>query len=292
MQLKHFLHVRMLIICVCSLFVMILVSACSGVGTITTANGATVNQVTGSIQSINPSAHSVTLNVNGQQITVSGLTDQQIAALQSQVGKTYTIQATQNGANAYTIATGSTPQDDDTTMQQTTVTANNTGSTGASEPGSISFTGKVQSVSASSIVVSMPNGESLTMSITAQTDRSDDDSNTQITQGQQVKVEATANPDGSFTATKLDTPDSGDLQDPNEVNTVDFQGVTTSSVSNNTISFKVGSKSYSFPIASTAQVEGVSSTQAIGANQQVKVDALFNGSNGTAIKVEVDNGND
>lgn len=291
MQLKHFLHVRMLIICVCSLFVMILVSACSGVGTITTANGATVNQVTGSIQSINPSAHSVTLNVSGQQITVSGLTDQQIAALQSQVGKTYTIQATQNGANAYTIATGSTPQDDDTTTQQNTGAANNTGSTGASEPGSIDFIGKVQSVSASSIVVSMPNGDSLTMSITAQTDRSDD-SNAQITQGQQVKVEATANPDGSFTATKLDTPDSGDLQDPNEANTVDFQGVTTGSVSNNTISFKVGGKSYSFPIASTAQVEGVSNAQAIGANQQVKVDALFNGSNGTAIKVEVDNGND
>lgn len=291
MQLKHFLHVRMLIICVCSLFVMILVSACSGVGTITTANGATVNQVTGSIQSINPSAHSVTLNVNGQQITVSGLTDQQIAALQSQVGKTYTIDATQNGANAYTIATGSTPQDDDTTTQQDTGSANGNASTGNNEPGSISFTGKVQSVSASSIVVSMPNGDSLTMSITAQTDRSDD-SNTQITQGQQVKVEATANPDGSFTATKLDTPDSGDLQDPNEANTVDFQGVTTSAVSNNTISFKVGSKSYSFSIASTAQVEGVSNAQAIGANQQVKVDALFNGSHATAIKVEVDNGND
>jgi hypothetical protein len=289
--MKQFLLKRIspLVIGVLALFAMLLFSACAGVATTTNANGTTTSKVTGSIVSVNQSAHSVTLNVGGQQFTVSGLTDQQIAALQNQVGKTYSIQATQTGSNAYTIASNTDPVEDDTATPGVSTTEP-ASTTGANEPGSISFIGKLQSMSSSNAVVTMPNGDSLTVALTAQTDRSDLVG--QPAQGQSIKVDATANTDGSFMATKLGTVQGDDLTDTTKLNTVDFSGVTTSAVgTDNVIHFAVGNKSYSFTLSPTTEVKSFASAQAIGANQAVKVEVLFNnGSNGTVIKV--DNAND
>src|SRR5579859_4597664 len=169
MQSNFLKHVRLAVVCVCSLFVMILFSACSGVAG-TSSTGGTI---TGSVVSVNASAHSVTLNVSGQQVTVSGLTDQQVAALQTQVNKVYTfnVQGGQSGSN-YSINTGTDPTETDNGTPQINVTPeannndnnNNNSNTGTPEPGKISFIGKVQSYNAGTLVVSMPNNQSLSMS--------------------------------------------------------------------------------------------------------------------------------
>jgi hypothetical protein len=71
------------------------------------------------------------------------------------------------------------------------------------------------------------------------------------------------------------------------LNTVDYQGVTTSAVgSDRVIHFGVGSKSYSFSIGSTADLSDFNNNaQAVQANQSVKVEVLFSGSTGTVVKV-------
>src|SRR6266487_545976 len=93
------------VICVVGLLLMVLVTACAGVGS--TSTGGTIT-LRGTIISVNAPQHSATLNVNGQQVTVSGLTDQQVTALQPQVGKAYSLQVTGSG-NSYTIVPNSTP---------------------------------------------------------------------------------------------------------------------------------------------------------------------------------------
>jgi hypothetical protein len=284
--MKQFLfkHIGMLVIGIGALFAMLLFSACAGVATTTNANGTTTSTVTGSIVSVNQSAHSVTLNVNGQQVTVSGLSDQQITALQSQVGKQYSIQATFNGNNAYTIATNANPVEDATATPGVSSSEPENATSTTNEPGSIDFYGKLQSMSSSNVVVLLPNGDSITAALSAQTDRSD--LTGQPGQGQYVKLEATANADGSFTATKLGTPDQGDLSDTTKLNTVDFSGVTTSAVgASNEIHFAVGNKSYSFAIGPNTDVSDFGSAQSIGANQAVKVEVLFSGATGTVVKV-------
>ena len=88
------------------LALMALFTACAGVGT----NGANGNlTVSGSVVSVSPQNHSVTLNINGQQKTISGLTDQEISLLQGHVGKAYSIQVTQNSDGSYEIVTGTNP---------------------------------------------------------------------------------------------------------------------------------------------------------------------------------------
>ena len=140
------------------LALMALFTACAGVGT----NGSNGNlTVSGSVVSVNPQNHSVTLNINGQQKTISGLTDQEISLLQGQAGKMYSIQVTQNSDGSYEIVTGTNPTEENTPETGNTPSTNDTPAT--NEPGSISFTGTVQSVSTNSIVVSMPNGQSLTV---------------------------------------------------------------------------------------------------------------------------------
>jgi hypothetical protein len=259
---------------------MALFTACAGVGT----NGGNGNlTVSGSVVSVSPQNHSVTLNINGQQKTISGLTDQEISALQSQVGKMYAIQVTQNSDGSYEIVTGSNPTAEDTPGAGETPTTNET--PGANEPGSINFTGKVQSASNSSIVVSLPDGSSLTMSIVSgQTDLSDFN-NALPAAGQTITVQATANTtDGSFLASKLGQADSGDLQNQN---VVDFQGVTTSAVgTDHVIHFAVGNKSFSYAIGSNADLGDFSgNAQNIGNGASVKVEVTFNGTTGTATKV-------
>jgi len=257
---------------------MILVTACAGVP------GTSGNTITGAIVSVNTAQHSATLNVNGQQVTVSGLTDQQVTTLQAQVGKTYTIQVTQGSGNSYTINSNSTPD----LIETNTPQANPTEQPNVTEPqtsleqGNISFIGKVQSVGNNRIVVSMPNGQTLSMSINSQTDLSDFNGALPTT-GTLVKVEATANTDGSFTASTVKPATPGDL----DQNVIDYHGVTTSAVgSDRVLHFKVATKSYSFTIGSTANLSDFNNNaQSIGNNLQVKVEVQFNGATGTVIQV-------
>ncbi len=78
--------VRHIVISVAVLVVMVLFSACSGLG-----NGQST--LTGSIVSVNASTGTVVINVNGQQDTIKNVPANVIQSLQSQglVGKIYTV---------------------------------------------------------------------------------------------------------------------------------------------------------------------------------------------------------
>jgi hypothetical protein len=271
---------RRFVVGIAILALMALFTACAGVGT----NGGNGNlTVSGSVVSVSPQNHSVTLNINGQQKTISGLTDQEISALQGQVGKMYAIQVTQNSDGSYEIVTGSNPTAEDTPGAGETPTTGETPV--ANEPGSINFTGKVQSASNNSIVVSLPDGSSLTMSIVSGQTNLSDFNNALPTAGRTITVQATANTtDGSFLASKLGQADSGDLQSQN---VVDFQGVTSSAVgADHMIHFAVGNKSFSYAIGSNADLSDFSgNAQNIGNHANVKVEVTFNGTTGTATKV-------
>ncbi len=268
------------IIALACILLMALFSACAGVaGT----NGSSGLTLTGSIQSVSSANHSVTISVNGQTYTISGLSDQQVQALQSQVGKVYALQVTQNG-NSYTINTGTNPQvDTNATPGVTTTNGNNNNNMASFEAGSIDFVGKVQSVNGSNVIIAMPDGHTPTITTNSQTDLSDMN-NSQPAVGQILKVTATANNDGSFTAQKLGIADSGDLADQN---TVTYQGVTSSAVgSDNVIHFTVGTTSYSFPLNSNTDLGNFNdSAQSIGTNQNVEVDVVFTGTSGSVTKV-------
>ncbi len=236
--------------------------------------------ITGTIKSVDATNGSVTLTVDGQDVTINGLSSAQVAQLQSQVGITYSITAVQNSDRSYTISTGSN------TITIASGTPSGNGSAGSPVVGTISFIGKVQSVGNGSIVVSMPNGSTLSMAIYAQTNLTDFN-NAPPAVGATIKVSANANTDGSYTATRLGSTDQGDLSNPTKLNTVDYQGMTTSAVgADRVIHFTVGNKSYSYTIGSAADLSDFNNNaQGIRANQKVKVEILFSGSNGTVTKV-------
>ena len=282
-------RLRVLVVSLAGLFIMIMFSACGGVATSTNANGS----ITGTVQSVSAADHSVTLNVGGQQVKVSGLTDAQISALQSQLGKNYTVQVTSTGSNAYNINSGTDPQAVNESTPAATTTTNepqNTGTPqGISQPGTIQFVGKVRSINASSITVVMPNGDAIPMSLGVQTDRTDF-VNGQPGVNQQIKADAASNANGSFTATKLSVLKTDDQADQVKLNTVDFSGVTTSAVgSDNVVHFQVGNKSYNFTVGASTQLKHLASAQSIVANQPVKVEVLYNGASNTLTKLEIDN---
>jgi hypothetical protein len=271
---------RIVIVCMAGLLLMALFTACAGV---TTTNGTV--SITGKIQSVDVANGTVTLNVQGQSqpIVIKGLSSAQVSALQSQVGKTYTVTATQNSDGSYQIAVNGNP----VLSTPGTPEGIQTADTNETPQGSISFIGKVQSVNSSSIVVSMPDGSTLSMNIVnGQTDLSDFNGSLPGA-NQLIKVDANSNSDGSFTATKLSATDSGDTSNSTKLNTVDFQGVTTSAVgSDGVIHFKVGNKSYSFGIGSNTDLGDFNNNaQSIQANQAVKVEVLFNGASGSVVKV-------
>ena len=286
MKQKQFL--RGIVTCIAGLVLLIMMTACTGtIPGVGNASGNTV-KVTGSITSVDTTNNAVTLNAGGQTVTVKGLTSQQVAALQPQVNKVYTITVTQNSDGTYNISSGTEPISDEATpgvtqgIETETPQANNTETTNVNEPGSIEFKGKVQQVSNNSIVVSMPSGQNLTMSIVSgQTDLGDFN-NALPTVGQLIKVKSVANTDGSFMATKLSTADTTD----SDQNVVQYQGVTTSAVgSDNVIHFKVGNRSFSFTIGTNAELHDFNNAQSIGSNQSVKVEVMFQGNNGTVQKV-------
>ncbi|GAC1680755.1 MAG: hypothetical protein NVS9B9_02190 [Ktedonobacteraceae bacterium] len=281
-------QVRLAIVGVCSIAILLLFSACSGVASSTGTGGTIV----GKIQSISAVNHSVVVNVNGQNITVSNLTDQQIAGLQTQVGKTYSfqVQAAQNSTNSYTINSSTDPTETDNATPIVNVTdpSNNGVHT---EPGSLSFIGKVQQVNSGNITIAMPNGQTLSMAIVNGQSELSTNGGTLPAVNTMVKASANANTDGSFTLSKLETIDASDAQDPNKLNTVDMQGITTQAVgSDNVVHIKVGSKSFAFALTANSELKNFANAQAIATNQAVKIEVLFNGSNGSIVKIENSNG--
>jgi Domain of unknown function (DUF5666) len=285
MKQKQFL--RGIVTCIAGLVLLIMMTACTGtIPGVANTTGSTAS-ITGSITSVDTTNNTVTLNAGGQTVTVKGLTPQQVAALKPQVGKVYTISVTQNTDGTYNINTGTEPIDDEATPGVTqgieTPHPNSTETTSPNAPGSIQFKGRVQQVSNNSIVVSMPSGQNLTMSIVSGITDLGDFDNALPTMGQMVKVKSVANNDGSFTATKLNTADPTD----SDQNVVQYQGVTTSGVgSDHVIHFKVGNQSFSFTIGTDTNLHDFNNdAQSIASNQSVKVVVMFQGNNGIVEKV-------
>jgi hypothetical protein len=280
-------RLRGLAIGIAALVMVLLLSACSGFTGTANSTGNSVT-ITGTITAVDAQHGTVTLNVNGQAYTISGLNATQTSELQGQVGKVYQISASQNSNGSYTINVGNNSitveSNPNTTQGVQTETPDNNETSTANEPGSIKFTGKVLQVSSNALTVALPNGQSLSVNIVnGQTDTSDLNG-ALPTVGQLIKAEANANSDGSFTATKLSATDSGDLQDQN---VVEYDGVTTSAVSaDNVLHFAVGNKSFSYTITSSADLGDFNNNaQSIGNNQAVKVKVQFQGSNGTILSV-------
>lgn len=282
-------HIRMFIVGLGSLFIMILFSACQGFavpGTNGTSSSATL---TGQVQSVNAPVHSATFNVNGQQFTINGLTDQQVSLLQSQLSKTFSIQGMQTSTNTYTISTNTQPLENNNAAPG--VVSNNPENTnnGVNEPGTIDFIGTVHRTSNGNITVGMPDGQELSMNIVNGLSDLGDLNGALPSVGQLVKVTTTANTnDGSFTVSKLDLAKPDEVQDQN---TIKYQGFTTSTVgADNKLNFKVGNKNFSFPIVSGADLKDFNfNAQNIGNNSSVKAKVAFTGNTGTV--VSVDNGN-
>lgn len=292
MKQHKFFSLRGIVLCIAGLVLMLLISACAGVpGTSLGTTGSTGNTVsiTGTVQSVDTTNNTVTMSVQGQSITIRGLNATQIAAIKPEIGKTYTITATQNSDGSYTITAGTNPVIVYSVqgVSQGIVTATpDDGTPTANEPGSIEFIGKVQSVTNSSLVATMPNGQNITVAIVnGQTDMGDFNGSLP-TVGQLIKVEASANTDGSYTATKLGVTDSGDVQDQNIVT---YQGLTTSAVgTDNVLHLKVGSQSLNFTIGSSADLGDFNNNaQSITSNLSVKVEVLYQG--GTVVVQKVSN---
>ncbi|HET9919979.1 MAG TPA: hypothetical protein VFQ30_09090 [Ktedonobacteraceae bacterium] len=167
-----------------------------------------------------------------------------------------------------------------TTGSAATTTATTPVSTTATQPatstalpvgfkaGGISFIGPVKSINSSSLVMSAPNGQTYTLAINAQTDRSAYGASLP-TVGSSVDMDSAINPDGSFTATILKPAQAGDP----DLHNIAYTGITTSAVgADRVLHFTVGTKSYTFTIPATADLSDYSgNAQAIGNNAAVKV---------------------
>ena len=295
MAQKNLSRVRMAIVILFSACAILLFAACEGVSS--SANGALT--VSGKILSVNSSAGSVTVqgNVNGQQqtVTIGGLTAQELSTLQSHVNSNYAFQVTQNGNN-YTLTTntepvsqdGATPENTTTSSTTPEATTDTNTNTGGNAQGNISLTAKIQSATNTSLVVLLPDGRPLTMSLTPNTDRHDFTG--PFNQGQVLKVKAITNPDGSLQASELKNASTDQGDQNNDLNKVSFQGITTNTVgSDNLLHFKVGNQNYTASIINTTELKNLNNAQSIGNNQVVKVDVIFNGSTANAVKVEMAN---
>lgn len=138
--------------------------------------------------------------------------------------------------------------------------------------GGISFIGLVKSITSTSLVMSAPNGQSYTLVIAAQTDRSAFGGNLP-TVGTSVDMDAAVNADGSFTATILKPATPGDA----DVNNIAYVGITTSAVgADRVIHFTVGTTGYNLAIPTTADLSDFGgNAQAIGSNVSIKVKVQY-----------------
>jgi hypothetical protein len=263
---------RYIVISIAVLVTMVVFSACSGLG-----NGQAT--LTGLIVSANNG--NVVISVNGTQDTINNVPANVIQLLQGQVGKLYTIQVTNNNGTFSIVANTNPVQDNNEGTPTNNETSTSNGTPTANEPGTMTFYGRVQSQGSNSLVVTMPTGGTLSFTTNSQTDLSDWN-NGLPSVGTQVKVEVNTNSDGSFTATKVGNVDSG-----NNTTQAEYTGVTTAAVgSDHVIHFAVGNKSFSFPIASNADLGDFSNNaQSIQNGASIQVTVQFNGSNGSIIKV-------
>ena len=268
---------RHVVISIAILVVMVLFSACSGLG-----NGQST--LTGSI--VSASNGTVVITVGGQSDTIKNVPANVIQLLQNQVGKTYTVQVTTNSDGSFSIVSGSNVILDN---NEGTPTTNDTPSTGdtpttgttTNVPGSMTFYGKVQSAGSGSLVVTMPTGGTLSFTTNGSTDLADwtSSSNGLPGVGTLVKVVVTANNDGSFTATKV-----GNVDSSNNSTQAVYTGVTTAAVgSDRVIHFAVGKQSFSFSIASNADLSAFNGNIANGTT--VTVTVQFSGSTGSVTLV-------
>ncbi len=167
-----------------------------------------------------------------------------------------------------TVTTTSSTQASPTATQPPATTATPV----AFKAGGISFIGPVKSITSSSLVMSAPNGQTYTMAINAQTDRSAYGGGLPAV-GASVDMDSAVNPDGSLTATILKPAVPGDP----DLNVIAYTGVTTSAVgADRVIHFTVGTKSYTYTIPTTAVLSDFGgNAQAIGINQSVKVKVQY-----------------
>lgn len=142
----------------------------------------------------------------------------------------------------------------------------------AFKAGGISFIGPVKSITSSRFVMSAPNGQTFTMAITAQTDRSAY-GGVLPTVGASVDMDSIINPDGSYMATILKPAQPGDP----DLNVIAYTGITTSAVgANRILHFTAGTKSYTFTIPQTADLSDFNgNAQTIGNNMTVKVKVQY-----------------
>lgn len=266
------------------LTLLILFTACAGIG-----STGSITSITGTITSVDAAHHSVTLNVSGQSYTVSGLSDQEVQSLQSQVGKTYAIQVTQNSDGSFSLTVGTNPtlannQTPGVNEPPEATETPEAGETPSATNGtdSISFIGPVQNASSSSLTTKLPDGSSFTVTLNVQTDLSDLNG-TQLHTGQTVKVDALASANG-FVAEKIKLADAGDQAD---ANIIDFQGHATQAVgSDHVLHFTVGNHTFSYAMSSSADLSDFGGNAgAITGGTAVKVKVQFTGTTGSIIKV-------
>jgi hypothetical protein len=167
-----------------------------------------------------------------------------------------------------TTTTTSSTQVQSTTTQSSSPTAQPV----AFKAGGISFIGPVKSITSSSLVMSAPNGQTYTMAITAQTDRTAFGGSLPSV-GASVDMDSTINPNGSLTATILKPAQPGDP----DLNNIAYTGITTSAVgADRVLHFTAGVKSYSFTIPATAVLSDFGgNAQAIVSNMSVKVKVQY-----------------
>ena len=172
-----------------------------------------------------------------------------------------------------TSSTTNTSTTSTTQVQQpTSQSSSPTVQTVAFKAGGISFIGPVKSITSSSLVMSAPNGQTYTMTINAQTDRSAYGGSLP-TVGASVNMDSAINQDGSLTATILKPAQQGDP----DLNNIAYTGITTSSVgADRVLHFTAGTKSYTFTIPAAADLSDFSgNAQAIVVNTTVKVKVAY-----------------
>ena len=141
--------VKQIVVGIAALVLMIMFTACAGVGATTTPGGIT--SLSGSVVKVDLNNHTVTLNVNGQTKTINNVPTDVLTTLQNQVGKVYGFQLTQNSDGSYSIESGTnvTPEANDASSNNETPSTN--------EPGSIQFIGSVASSNNSCLLYTSPS---------------------------------------------------------------------------------------------------------------------------------------
>ena len=171
-------------------------------------------------------------------------------------------------SNTNTQTTPTTQVQQPNTTQSSTPTTQSV----AFKAGGISFIGHVKSITSNSLVLSAPNGQTYTMAMTAQTNRSAFGGSLPAV-GSTVDMDSTINPNGSLTATILKPAQVGDP----DLNNIAYTGITTSAVgTDRVLHFTAGVKSYTLTIPATADLSDFGgNAQAIGVNMTVKVKVAY-----------------